>query len=78
MPFPKTSVTWPSSSVPPVERAGAARVVYVDSGSTDGSVELARQMGALVTELDQLGFAVSSGSACTASRWTSGPRMRRA
>jgi GT2 family glycosyltransferase len=30
----------------------AACVVYVDSGSTDGSVEMARGMGALVTELD--------------------------
>ncbi len=29
-----------------------ARVVYVDSGSTDGSVTLARQMGAEVVELD--------------------------
>jgi glycosyltransferase involved in cell wall biosynthesis len=28
-------------------------VVYVDSGSTDGSLELARSMGALVIELDQ-------------------------
>ncbi len=28
------------------------RVVYVDSGSTDGSVELARQMAAVVVELD--------------------------
>ncbi|MGO9919208.1 MAG: glycosyltransferase [Isosphaeraceae bacterium] len=27
-------------------------VVYVDSGSTDGSLELARQMGAVVVELD--------------------------
>lgn len=29
-----------------------ARVVYVDSGSTDGSVELARRLGAAVVELD--------------------------
>jgi glycosyltransferase involved in cell wall biosynthesis len=28
-------------------------VVYVDSGSTDGSVEMARAMGVLVTELDR-------------------------
>jgi len=32
--------------------AGAARVVYVDSGSTDGSVELARGFGAEVVALD--------------------------
>jgi GT2 family glycosyltransferase len=32
--------------------AGAARVVYVDSGSTDGSVELARGFGADVVALD--------------------------
>src|SRR5882672_3355636 len=31
----------------------AARVVYVDSGSTDASVELARRMGAVVVELDR-------------------------
>ena len=31
----------------------AAVVVYVDSGSTDGSVELAGRMGAVVTELDR-------------------------
>jgi GT2 family glycosyltransferase len=31
---------------------GARRVVYVDSGSTDGSVELARSFGAEVVELD--------------------------
>jgi GT2 family glycosyltransferase len=30
----------------------AAQVVYVDSGSSDGSVELARQFGAQVVELD--------------------------
>jgi glycosyltransferase involved in cell wall biosynthesis len=30
----------------------AAAVVYVDSGSTDGSVELARSLGAAVVELD--------------------------
>jgi GT2 family glycosyltransferase len=30
-----------------------AIVVYVDSGSTDGSIELARGMGVLVTELDR-------------------------
>jgi GT2 family glycosyltransferase len=30
----------------------AAHVVYVDSGSTDGSVELARSLGASVVELD--------------------------
>ncbi len=29
------------------------QVVYVDSGSTDGSVQLARDMGALVAELDR-------------------------
>jgi GT2 family glycosyltransferase len=28
-------------------------VVYVDSGSTDGSLEMARRMGAVVTELDR-------------------------
>lgn len=33
--------------------AAGARVVYVDSGSTDGSVELARASGALVVELDR-------------------------
>jgi len=32
---------------------GATWVVYVDSGSTDGSVALARDMGVLVTELDR-------------------------
>jgi len=32
--------------------AGLARVVYVDSGSTDGSVELAKSLGALVVPLD--------------------------
>jgi GT2 family glycosyltransferase len=31
----------------------AAVVVYVDSGSTDGSVELAERIGAVVTELDR-------------------------
>jgi GT2 family glycosyltransferase len=31
----------------------ATPVVYVDSGSTDGSVEMARAMGVLVTELDR-------------------------
>src|SRR5688572_7667421 len=31
---------------------GQGRVVYVDSGSTDGSVEMARSMGADVVELD--------------------------
>lgn len=30
-----------------------ARVVYVDSGSTDGSVQLAQQSGAVVVELDR-------------------------
>jgi GT2 family glycosyltransferase len=34
-----------------VGRAGC--VVYVDSGSTDGSLEMARGMGVLVTELDR-------------------------
>src|SRR3954471_704047 len=29
-----------------------AHVIYVDSGSTDGSVELARELGAQVVELD--------------------------
>jgi hypothetical protein len=32
---------------------GASRLVYVDSGSTDGSVELARGFGADVVELDR-------------------------
>lgn len=32
---------------------GARQIVYVDSGSTDGSVELASAMGADVVELDQ-------------------------
>jgi GT2 family glycosyltransferase len=32
--------------------AGLARIVYVDSGSTDGSVELAQSLGALVVALD--------------------------
>src|SRR5256885_1924816 len=32
--------------------AGLARIVYVDSGSTDGSVELAKSLGALVVSLD--------------------------
>lgn len=32
--------------------ADCARVVYVDSGSTDGSVELAQRLGAAVVELD--------------------------
>lgn len=32
--------------------ASVARVAYVDSGSTDGSVQLARRMGADVVELD--------------------------
>jgi GT2 family glycosyltransferase len=31
---------------------GAGQVVYVDSGSTDGSVELARELGARVVDLD--------------------------
>ena len=31
---------------------GGASVVYVDSGSTDGSVDLARDLGADVVELD--------------------------
>ena len=34
------------------ERGGGATVVYVDSGSTDGSVELARGLGVDVIELD--------------------------
>jgi glycosyltransferase involved in cell wall biosynthesis len=33
-------------------RGAAPRVVYVDSGSTDGSVERARGLGADVVELD--------------------------
>jgi GT2 family glycosyltransferase len=33
-------------------RAGAALVVYVDSGSTDASVKVARELGATVVELD--------------------------
>jgi glycosyltransferase involved in cell wall biosynthesis len=33
-------------------RAGAARVVYVDSGSTDGSIDMARAMGAAMVALD--------------------------
>lgn len=33
-------------------RGRAAPIVYVDSGSTDGSVEMARDAGALVVELD--------------------------
>lgn len=33
-------------------RAISERVVYVDSGSTDGSVEFARELGAMVVELD--------------------------
>src|SRR5579875_3748150 len=32
--------------------AAGRRVVYVDSGSTDGSVNLARSLGAEVVELD--------------------------
>lgn len=33
-------------------RHGAARVVYVDSGSTDGSVEMAQELGVDVVDLD--------------------------
>src|SRR4051812_22496841 len=33
-------------------RSGNVPIVYVDSGSTDGSVEMARAMGVTVVELD--------------------------
>jgi len=33
-------------------RGCSGRVVYVDSGSSDGSVELARSLGVAVVELD--------------------------
>ena len=35
-----------------LQRAGMRRIVYVDSGSTDGSVAMARGLGAEVVELD--------------------------
>ena len=43
-------------------------VVYVDSGSTDGSLELARQMGAVVVELDMSRPFTAAAAAMPASR----------
>ena len=67
-----SAAAWSRSS------ARATPVVYVDSGSTDGSVELARSLGAEVVELDlSVPFTAARRATPASSGWSRSPRGSR-
>ena len=51
------------NSVAPLVRDGAGEIIVVDSGSTDGTIKIAKSFGAKVFQEDWKGFAAQKNSA---------------